>query len=274
MGSYAPLSAHYYKDDGIAEAGEAAELLYVRGLAFCADVLSDGFISETQLTRFVGVGMRSVKRRAQRLVEVGLWSKVDGGYRVNAWLKWNRSRDDIATLNKKDADRKGQKGSEPAPGPPPDEPDSERNPDGIPPESEPDSERNPPSRAQYRSTPRQSNSSSRSAPDGAGAAAPPGEVNAGAIVAAWVEAFEASAGRKPSNGMRGQVGREARQLLDTGADPPLVLQAAHAVGEKALATLEREFAPLAAKARGRHGPGDGLPTHTRRDPTTGRLVER
>lgn len=105
-GSYAPLSAHYYKDDAIAEAGEKAELLFVRGLAFCADVLRDGFISDVQLTRFVGVGMRDVKGRAERLVDVELWARVDGGYIVRSWEKWNQSLDEIKAKQKQDAARK------------------------------------------------------------------------------------------------------------------------------------------------------------------------
>lgn len=105
-GSYAPLSAHYYKDDAIDEAGEAAELLYVRGLAFCADVLSDGLISDRQLVRFVGVGMFDATDRAARLVEVGLWERTDGGYRVRSWLDWNRSREEITEYMAKDRERK------------------------------------------------------------------------------------------------------------------------------------------------------------------------
>lgn len=112
-GSYAPLSAHYYKDNAIALAGERAELLYLRGLAFCADVLSDGYISETQLTRFVGVGLVGVRTRAERLCEVGLWERVDetllgdgSGYRVLAWHKWNRSKAEIDQKRKDDAARK------------------------------------------------------------------------------------------------------------------------------------------------------------------------
>lgn len=108
-GSYAPLSAHYYKDDAIALAGERAELLYVRGLAFCADILSDGFISDVQLTRFVGAGLGNIRPRAQRLVEVGLWVRDDdeGGYWVCAWRKWNLSRDEIGERQQRDAERKG-----------------------------------------------------------------------------------------------------------------------------------------------------------------------
>lgn len=113
-GSYAPLSAHYYKDDNVAEAGPMAELLYVRGLAFCADVLSDGFISETQLVRFVGVGIPQPKKHAERLVLVGLWEKAEPGlfggegcgYVVRAWSKWNLTQAEIREKQKRDAERK------------------------------------------------------------------------------------------------------------------------------------------------------------------------
>lgn len=113
-GSYAPLSAHYYKDDAIAEAGPMAELLYVRGLAFCADVLSDGFISDTQLIRFVGVGIPTPRKHAERLVLVGLWEKAQPdllgsegtGYVVRAWAKWNLTKAQIQEKQRRDADRK------------------------------------------------------------------------------------------------------------------------------------------------------------------------
>ena len=64
LGPYAPLSASYYRDDAILEAGEKAEVLYVRGLAFCSDAMSDGFISDRQVTAVLGVGMRDAMRRA------------------------------------------------------------------------------------------------------------------------------------------------------------------------------------------------------------------
>lgn len=113
-GSYAPLSAHYYKDDAVAEAGPMAELLYIRGLAFCADVLSDGFISDVQLARFVGVGIPSPKKHAERLVLVGLWEKAEdslfgqegSGYVVRAWGKWNLTKSEIQEKQRRDAERK------------------------------------------------------------------------------------------------------------------------------------------------------------------------
>ena len=107
-GSYAPLSARYYKDDAIIAAGERAELLYVRGLAFCAEVLSDGFISDLQLSRFVGAGMTGVKARAGALVDSGLWFRDEdrGGYLVTSWLKWNQSKDEISEKLRTDSARK------------------------------------------------------------------------------------------------------------------------------------------------------------------------
>ena len=107
-GSYAPLSAHYYKDDAIMRAGEKAEVLYTRGLAFCADTLSDGFISNLQLLNIIGIGMRDAKARATRLCDVDLWryDPDDEGYYVVSWLQWNRSKAEIQDKLRADADRK------------------------------------------------------------------------------------------------------------------------------------------------------------------------
>jgi hypothetical protein len=110
-GSYAPLSSAYYKDDALAEAGPTAELLYVRGLAFCAEMLSDGEISELQLERFVAVGIRGWRAAAGRLCDVGgpeksPWVRTPCGYRVRQWLKWNASREEIKHKQAGDAARK------------------------------------------------------------------------------------------------------------------------------------------------------------------------
>lgn len=102
-GSFAPLSAHYYDDDAVIAAGEKAEVLFTRGLAFCARKPTDGFISDLQLTTF---RLTAVANRAKTLVEVGLWERVDGGYRVAAWLKHNASRAEIEEKQRKDAARK------------------------------------------------------------------------------------------------------------------------------------------------------------------------
>lgn len=108
-GSYAPLSAHYYKDDAVAEVGVMAELLFVRGLAWSADVLKDGFISDMALTRFVSIGIPRAASLAQKLDEAGLWIRDDdlGGYWVKSWDKWNLSKAEIQERLVRDAARKG-----------------------------------------------------------------------------------------------------------------------------------------------------------------------
>lgn len=170
-GSFAPLSANYYKDDAIAAAGEAAELLYVRALAFCADVLSDGFVSEVQLTRFPGVGMRDATKRAKRLVEVGLWERVEGGYRVTSWLRWNRSKDEIKELTSKDRERKTPPSNGSDDEPPP---DSDRIPNGNRAEDAPGSERNPNGfQPRARNTHTHTHTELSKNPPGAGAPSPP-----------------------------------------------------------------------------------------------------
>lgn len=109
-GSFAPLSANYYDDDAIIAAGERAELLYVRSLAFAARKPVDGFISDLQLTTF---RLSGVKARASRLCEVGLWERVEDdllgqgcGYRITSWLKHNASKAEIEEKQRKDAERK------------------------------------------------------------------------------------------------------------------------------------------------------------------------
>jgi len=104
-GSFAPLSANYYDDDAIIAAGEKAEVLFTRGMAFCARKPVDGFISDLQLTTF---RLPGVHARARKLCEVGLWERVEdaAGYRITSWLKWNQSKAEIEEKQRRDAERK------------------------------------------------------------------------------------------------------------------------------------------------------------------------
>lgn len=108
------LDVHYADDPKIIDAGEKAELLYVRCLAFCKrNWETDGFISDGQLARVAGAGLASVPARTKRLCEVGLLQRAEDdlfgtgmGYRVVAWLKHNPSAAEIAAVRRADADRK------------------------------------------------------------------------------------------------------------------------------------------------------------------------
>lgn len=107
LGPYAKLSATYYRDDALMAAGEAAEVLFCRSLAFCAETPSDGYITERQVV-LLAVGLRKVDERVKALVEHGIWEKKDGGYVVRQWLKWNRSADEAGMVRRQDRDRKAK----------------------------------------------------------------------------------------------------------------------------------------------------------------------
>jgi len=104
-GPYAPLSCSYYLDDAIMAAGERAEVLFCRSLAFASNADANGFITERQVT-VLGVGLAGVKQRVDALVREGVWEEVDGGYQIRAWLKWNKSAEEIGRHLKQDRERK------------------------------------------------------------------------------------------------------------------------------------------------------------------------
>ncbi len=106
VGAYAKLLANYASDDAIIDAGEAAELLFVRGLAFCATSDSDGYITDAQVTRYVGAGMKDAEKRARKLAQVGVWERVDGGYLVRSWTKIHETAADKGRRRKADRERK------------------------------------------------------------------------------------------------------------------------------------------------------------------------
>lgn len=107
------LDVNYADDPKIIDAGEKAELLYVRCLAFCKkNWEADGFITDGQLSR-AGAGLTGIPGRAKRLCAVGLLERAEDdllgggqGYRVVAWLKRNPSANEIRASRRADADRK------------------------------------------------------------------------------------------------------------------------------------------------------------------------
>lgn len=124
VGAYAKLLANYASDDAIMEVGEQAELLFVRGLAFCATSDSDGFLSESQVLRYVAAGLKNAEQRAKRLVLSGLWVKVDGGYVVRSWTVIHETSEEKGRKLKADRERKRRNPSGV-------QPESERNPSGV-----------------------------------------------------------------------------------------------------------------------------------------------
>lgn len=96
------LYARLPDDPAIQQAGEKAAWLFVLGLCYCAREESDGFIPATQLPRF---GVRGARRRADTLVELGLWTAVDGGWTVTRWRDLQPTTDRVERRRESDRER-------------------------------------------------------------------------------------------------------------------------------------------------------------------------
>lgn len=87
-GNYVPLDVNYVRDVAIRRAGEAAELLFIRALAYSKGAKTGGFVSSYDL-EVVAVGLRNVRVRVAKLVSEGLWIEVRDGWRIRSWDRWN-----------------------------------------------------------------------------------------------------------------------------------------------------------------------------------------
>lgn len=98
---YVPLDVDYPDNPKIIEAGEKAEVLYIRGLCLAKRTLSDGYLDRRQLDR---MGLSAVFQRAATLVRCGLWSymKIGDkvvGYQIVGFLDRNDSAEEVAQLS-------------------------------------------------------------------------------------------------------------------------------------------------------------------------------
>lgn len=77
----------------VLDAGDEASWLFVCALCYCSRHLSDGFIPEGAVGRLTGLSR--LQRHVTRLLDVGLWVRADGGYRVHGYSEWQRTRESI-----------------------------------------------------------------------------------------------------------------------------------------------------------------------------------
>lgn len=97
MGLHVQLDVEYASDERIVEAGPMAELLYVRALCWCKkNPKTNGAFTWSQLAVFAHA-IPQARKHAARLVEVGAWEDTGKGAQVAAWLKRNKSGEDIAS---------------------------------------------------------------------------------------------------------------------------------------------------------------------------------
>lgn len=104
------LGVRYFMDTKIrglnGDLADAAEIMFVRSVAWAGEVQADGFIPEQD------VALLTRRRRHEAVVDVlvalGLWVAVPGGYRVQRWPDWNGDNMD-ALMRRRAADRERQR---------------------------------------------------------------------------------------------------------------------------------------------------------------------
>jgi hypothetical protein len=90
----------------VVQAGMTAAWFWFCGICYCREHLTDGFIAKAMLpTLSAGAGTKAAALAA-KLVKVGLWHEVEGGYQVHDFLDWNPARAEVLRKRKEDADRK------------------------------------------------------------------------------------------------------------------------------------------------------------------------
>lgn len=75
------------------KAGPIASWLWVCGQSFCAQYLTDGFIPAEAVSSLGRINQP--EKHAQRLVDVGLWDRESGGYRVHDYHDYQPSKVEV-----------------------------------------------------------------------------------------------------------------------------------------------------------------------------------
>src|SRR5688500_11620702 len=84
----------------VQQAGSHAFALYIAGLCYANEQLTDGYITERMLPVVFPV-IPQPKQRAKELVEAGLWEVVDGGWQIHDYLDVQSSAQTIRDKRKK-----------------------------------------------------------------------------------------------------------------------------------------------------------------------------
>lgn len=99
------LSTSYDHDAAIMRAGEAAEVLFTRSLAYCGREETGGFIPDGMPDRICPKGTRA---RVNALVRERLWIRdnAQGGWWLRSWEGWQSELDVLAERRRNERERK------------------------------------------------------------------------------------------------------------------------------------------------------------------------
>jgi hypothetical protein len=97
------LADDFYDHPKVLSAGAPAAWLWICGLAYANRYLTDGFVPAAAVRRLTDLD--DPFRLAAKLVDVGLFEAVDGGYRIHDYAEYQPSAGDVKDQRQKTADR-------------------------------------------------------------------------------------------------------------------------------------------------------------------------
>ena len=93
--SYVQVESSVARHPKFIKAGPAPSWLWLCGLAYCQEGLTDGFIPTSALEY---LGVKNARQLATRLVEATLWETTAGGWMVHDYLKHNKPAAEVQSL--------------------------------------------------------------------------------------------------------------------------------------------------------------------------------
>jgi hypothetical protein len=87
----------------IALLSDRAFRLHISAICWCAENLTDGRITDRELTLVAHV--RGLKATAKQLEDAGVWDRADDGWVIHDYLDYNPSREQVQAERKKNAER-------------------------------------------------------------------------------------------------------------------------------------------------------------------------
>lgn len=106
---WAKLDDQYFFHPKVIAAGRDPRDVHLASVGYCAGQLTDGFIPEAALPLIGAMAMvDNVHECADRLVEVDLWERVEGGYQVHDYLDYNPSGAQVKAQRKINAQRQAE----------------------------------------------------------------------------------------------------------------------------------------------------------------------
>lgn len=112
--AWARIDDNFFNHPKVRKAGKDAVMFHVAALCHSNAFTTDGFIANDMLEL---IATQAFQRRADgyadRLVECELWERVEGGYQIHDFLKYNHSKTEVEEIRTKKS-AAGKQGGRPA----------------------------------------------------------------------------------------------------------------------------------------------------------------